>query len=172
MNAIETLIAEARTSQAQQQAEYAEERFHNQMARRDLLLRQIRETFSAEIVDALGIQVVSLDTSYDGDQYGIFTFRGKSYHLRTYVQTYDRYWQLVRMDERDEDDARRMPAWDQHRPSIEQFLLGLDSLSHKPEAAPRCAHIPTAPAPRVMEEHEAQLIDAFRQWMQYEQERA
>src|SRR5262245_2445028 len=165
-----TLISEAQGRAQEREQAYMRQNEIERKNSREQLEGHVSEAFGNEIAATLGLEYQA-----DPDRaWAIFTYQDKRYSLRSRRDEYGREWFLTRLDPRETDDHRQLPS-DRFMQSsrdqqgnLDKLLLALVELAAQPETSSLSAIEYSSIAPRVMNEYEANLLDALRVFLQSE----
>lgn len=171
MNTIETLISEARERQIAQTNAWRARKEQDALNAAERLHDDFCRVFGEDLSALLN---ASADCEIDSSAHIRFAYQGRDYSLR--VSSYEGVaeWYLTRLDPRADDDERRRPSVsfteyrrdEQH--NRDALLLALSDLDQEPNVPWPVRDATPEPAPRVMNEFEANLLDALRQYLQSE----
>jgi hypothetical protein len=165
---IETLISDAKARQAARTNEYRAEQQERAARAAADLEQTFAVTFGANLFAAL---YAHARADIDASARITFNHGAYSYSLRHIFNEYSFYWQLTRLDPRDDDDERRLPSVSisetrgEIATNIDAFVLALDDLDSEPETPRRACQLASTPPPPTVEQR---LISALREIVQQE----
>lgn len=171
---IEAMITQARAIRDQKTRERIEEQGRNADSLASDLQTRFCAVFGDELFASLGARATC---AIDQPARIVFRYRETDYSLRRGFGERSHEWFLTRRDPRAEGDDRPFPqvSFDAtarthttEQASLE-LLLALGDLHDEPETPPILRSLASpAQAPRVMNEFEADLLDALRRFLQSE----
>lgn len=169
---INTLISEAKARQDARTEAYREEQERRAEQAGETLRKQFIAAFGNEMLTTLDGYVSS---AFDDVARITFRYQDRNYSLRWRYSDGVGDWVLTWMAPREDGDDRRLlfatfgQMRNDTRTNIDALVLALSELSET-EDTPRYQHreLPDPPAPGVMNEHERNLLDALRLFLQHE----
>lgn len=170
---LEAMITEAQARRDQKTREHIDDQERRAANLAADLEQRFRAVFGDDLFASLGAKATC---AIDAPARIGFNYNTYGYSLRRGTGDFVNEWTLTRRDARADGDERPLPhttftASARHYTTdeaVDVFLLALADLDAEPELPPAPRREFTPVAPRVMNEFEANLLDALREYLQHE----